>query len=335
MTIYDIAKLAGVSTATVSRVVNNSGSVSEKTRRKVLSVIREADYTPSIFAQGMGTKSMRTIGILCADIAHPFMANAVSLLQRSLHAHGYDCILSCTDLESDSKLEHARRLLSKSIDALILVGSKYEDPTCEAVEPGYVAEAAERIPVFIVNGHVPGTNVYCTYCNDYEITRDVTRRFIAQGRQRVLFLSDSPTYCVLRRLRGYEAALDEAGIGGSDELEVFTRMDAHYARDVLLERQTLKFDAVVATEDDLAIGAVKYAQARGLSVPGDLSVCGFNDTQLAISSTPELTSVNNLLADQCRITVENLLMALKGDTRGILRETELSAQVVARETTGF
>lgn len=334
MTIYDIAELAGVSTATVSRVVNGTGNVSEKTRKKVLAVIQEANYTPNVFARGMGTRSMRTIGILCADIAHPFMAKAVSLLQKPLHDRGYDCILSCTGLEHDDKLEHVRRLLAKSIDALVLVGSKYEDPNSDEVEPDYIAEAAAQVPVFLVNGHVPGSNVFCTYGNDFEITREITRRFLDQGRRRILFLSDSPTYCVLRRMRGYEAALGDAGTGSS-KLEVFTRVDAHYARDMLLERSDLAFDAVVATEDDLAIAAVKYAQARGLSIPGDLAICGFNNTPLASSCNPELTSVENRLADQCRITVENLLMALEGNAGGILRETKLPAQLVLRETTDF
>ena len=335
MTIYDIAERAGVSTATVSRVVNGTGNVSPKTRERVLAVIREANYTPSVFARGMGTRSMRTVGILCADIAHPFMAKAVSLLQRPLHERGYECILSCTGLEHDDKRNHVRRLLAKSIDALVLVGSKYENPDSDATEPDYVREAAERVPVFLVNGHVPGSNVFCTYDDDYEIARDVTARFVAQGRRRVLFLADSPAYCVLRRLRGYEAALRDAGLEPAPELELFTKVDAHYVRDMLLERSDLVFDAVLASEDDMGIGAVKYAQARGLAVPDELAICGFNNTPLATSCTPELTSVDNRLADQCRITVENLLMALDGNASGILRETKLPAQLVMRETTSF
>lgn len=337
MTIYDIAKLAGVSTATVSRVVNGTGNVSERTRKRVLDVIQQANYQPSAFARAMGSKTMHTVGILCADIDHPFMSRAISLLQQPLHARGYDCILSCTGLEHDDKLEHVRRLLAKGVDALVFIGSKYEDPASDEVEPDYIAEAAARVPIFIVNGHVPGDNVYCTYANDFEVTREVTARYLAQGRKRVLFLSDSPTYCALRRLNGYKAALRDAGMAAEPRLEVFTRPDAHYARDVLLERTNkgLEFDAVIATEDDLAIGAVKFAQRRGVSVPDDLAICGFNNTQLATCCVPELTSVENRLADQCGITVENLLMALEGNADGILHETQLPAQIVPRETTDF
>ena len=103
---------------------------------------------------------------------------------------------------------------------------------------------------------------------------------------------------------------------------------------MLLER-SLDFDTVLASDDDMGIGAVKYAQAKGLAAPDDLAICGFNNMPLAESCTPELTSVDNRLADQCRINVDNPLMALEGNRDGILRETKLSAQLVLRETTGF
>lgn len=96
MNIYDIADMAGVSIATVSRVVNGSPNVSEKTKKKVLDVIEKADYTPNVFARGLGLDSMKTIGILCPDISDLYMAEAVSALEKKLHEHGYDCILGCS-----------------------------------------------------------------------------------------------------------------------------------------------------------------------------------------------------------------------------------------------
>ena len=96
MNIYDIAKLANVSIATVSRVVNNSTKVSPKTKEKVLAVMKENEYTPNAFARGLGLGSMKTVGIICPNIDDIYMAKAVSYLERNLHAHGYDCILGCS-----------------------------------------------------------------------------------------------------------------------------------------------------------------------------------------------------------------------------------------------
>ena len=123
MNIYDIAKLSGVSIATVSRVVNGSPRVSEKTKQKVLAVMEEAEYTPNVFARGLGLNSMKTIGILCPDISDQYMAEAVSHLEKRLHEYGYDCILSCSGSAQEAREHHTKLLLSKRIDTLILVGS--------------------------------------------------------------------------------------------------------------------------------------------------------------------------------------------------------------------
>src|SRR5574344_443348 len=99
MTIYDIAKACGVSIATVSRVLNNSDKVSEKTRKKVLAVIQEENYSPNPFARGLGLDSMKMIGLLCTDVADAFFAKAVSLVEPTLRARGFDVILGCTGTE--------------------------------------------------------------------------------------------------------------------------------------------------------------------------------------------------------------------------------------------
>ena len=119
MNIYDIAKLANVSIATVSRVVNNSPKVSPKTKEKVLAVMKENEYTPNAFARGLGLGSMKTVGIICPNIDDIYMAKAVSYLERNLHAHGYDCILGCSGFKQEEKEDYVRLLLSKKIDTLI------------------------------------------------------------------------------------------------------------------------------------------------------------------------------------------------------------------------
>ena len=125
MNIYDIAELAGVSIATVSRVVNGSPRVSEQTRQKVLAVMEENDYTPNVFARGLGLDSMQIIGIICPDVADAYMARAVSFLERRLKEYGYDCILYCSGHEQHKKEEAVDLIMKKRIDALILVGSTY------------------------------------------------------------------------------------------------------------------------------------------------------------------------------------------------------------------
>ena len=149
MNIYDIAKLAGVSIATVSRVMNGSDRVSEKTRQKVLSIIEEESYTPNIFAKGLGLHTMHTIGILVPTISDMYMSRAVSYLEEELQEFGYDCILSCSGFEQEKKAAHVQLLLSKHIDALIMIGSNYAGEGSRR-DTEYIRKAAPQIPVFII-----------------------------------------------------------------------------------------------------------------------------------------------------------------------------------------
>ena len=123
LTIYDISKLAGVSIATVSRVLNGSQNVRSSTREKVLSIIESNGYTPNAFARGMGLHSIRTIGILCADSSDIFLAKAVYYLEQELQAKGYEALLCCTGYDFNVKSKYLSLILSKKVDAVILVGT--------------------------------------------------------------------------------------------------------------------------------------------------------------------------------------------------------------------
>ena len=125
MTIYDISEKAGVSIATVSRVLNGSNNVSEKTKRKVLDVMQQYGYTPNAFARGLGLNTMKTIGLMCADSSDLYMAKAIYFVERLLRANGYDSILCCSGYDLDNMKKSMNLLISKKVDAIILIGSTY------------------------------------------------------------------------------------------------------------------------------------------------------------------------------------------------------------------
>ena len=170
MNIYDIAKLAGVSIATVSRVVNDSPKVSKKTKEKVLAVMRDNEYTPNAFARGLGLGTMKTVGIICPDISNIYMAKAVSYLENNLHDHGYDCILGCSGFKQEEKENYVKLLLSKKIDTLVMVGSTYAGNGKDELDTDYIREAAEQTPVFMINAKVTGENIYSTHADDFQAT---------------------------------------------------------------------------------------------------------------------------------------------------------------------
>ena len=335
MNIYDIAKLANVSIATVSRVVNNSPKVSQRTKEKVLAVMKENEYTPNVFARGLGLGSMKTVGIICPNIDDIYMAKAVSYLEQNLHAYGYDCILGCSGFKQEEKESYVRLLLSKKIDTLILVGSTYAGNGKDESDTDYIREAAEQVSVFMINAKVSGRNIYCTYADDFQATYEVTKAFLRRGKERILFMYDSESYSARQKMAGYEAALQDAGYPILGDLKFKTRNDIEYTRNMLLEyNKILDFDSVLATEDGIAIGAVKYAKIKGLSIPGELSVAGYNNSILAISSDPELTSVDSKLGVMCKKTVGRMIELLEKGAK-IEKNVCVPCQIVRRCTTDF
>lgn len=332
MNIYDIAKLAGVSIATVSRVVNDSPKVSEKTKAKVRAVMEEQNYTPNVFARGLGLGSMNIVGIVCPDVSDAYMAKAVAYLEKSLRHYGYDCILYCSGYEFESKVNAVNLILQKRIDALVLVGSNYvgdgDDNSTD-----YIKEAAQEVPVFLINGYIRCPGVYCVLADNYQVVYDVVTSLTEAGRKRILFLYDSNSYSALEKLRGYEDALIDNGLPVLDELKIFTQNRIQKVREILSEQKELEFDAAVATEDGLAVGVVKYARDHELSVPGNVNVIGFNDSELAVCCEPELSSIDSRGETLCETAIDSMMNLLNG--KPIKHKKMVTCRLVKRLTSNF
>ena len=335
MNIYDIAKLADVSIATVSRVVNNSPKVSAKTKEKVLAIMKENEYTPNAFARGLGLGTMKTVGIICPDISDIYMAKAVSYLESNLHDHGYDCILGCSGFKQKEKESYVKLLLSKKIDTLILVGSTYAGSGRDESDTDYIREAAEQASVFMINAKVAGDNIYCTYADDFQATYEVTKAYLRRGKEKILFMYDSESFSARQKLAGYEAALQDAGYPVLGNLKFKTKNDIEYTKNMLLEyNKVLDFDSVLATDDGIAVGAVKYAKIKGLSIPEELSITGYNNSILALCSDPELTSVDSKLGVMCRKTVERMIDLLENEAQ-IEKNVCVPCEIIRRCTTDY
>jgi len=332
--IYDIAKMSGVSIATVSRVVNNNPKVSEKTKAKVMEAIEKSGYTPNVFAQGLGLKSMRTIGILVPSIADLYMSRAVAYIEDNLHDAGYDCILHCSGYTAAEKETHIQLLLNKKIDAIILVGSTYAGSDDETHNTDYIRRAAKDVPVFIINGLVDGDNIYCTASNDYQASYDVTTALIENGCNKILFLTDSRSYSANQKKEGYKQALSNAGLKSEDKMMIYTENSIPVVKNLLNNLKDIEFDSVFATDDAMAVGAIKYALLKGLNVPEDISIVGYNNSTLCICSEPELSSVDNKIEKVCKDTCSRLIDILKGE-ENVPNQSVVACSLVKRATTDF
>lgn len=333
MNIYDVSEKAGVSIATVSRVLNGSPNVSEKTRNKVLSVMEELGYTPNAFARGLGLNTMKTIGILCLDSSDPFLANAVYHLEQNLKLHNYDTLLCCTGYELETKQKYLNLLMSKRVDAIILVGSSFLEPVPK--DNAYLLAAADVVPLITLYGYIKHPNIFCTLGNDYQAILDLTTRVINSGRKRILYLFHSKSYCGLMRLNGYKDAITTNGTSLDDSLIFQCPNKLLDTKNALAEayHNGLRFDAVIAAEDIYAVAAIKFAKSQGLSIPNDLIITGFNNSILSTCCEPELTTVDNHIETVCLTAIDTLMKVFSGEDAQ--NKVVIENDLLIRETTDF
>ncbi|MBE5962511.1 MAG: LacI family transcriptional regulator [Lachnospiraceae bacterium] len=333
MNIYDVSQQAGVSIATVSRVMNGNPNVSEKTKQKVLDVMKEIGYTPNVFARGLGLNTMKTIGIMCADSSDPFLANAVYYLEQNLRKSGYDSFLCCTGYELHNKQKYLKLLLSKRVDAIVMVGSSFLESNKK--DNAYIIEAAKEVPIMLINGYLNHSNIYCTLCDDHQAVYDIVNRLIKENRKHILYLYHSKSYSGLQKLNGYKDAIHANDLPLEDGLMQLCTNNMYETKDQLLHlyQNGLKFDAVVAAEDVLAIGSLKFAKAAGLKIPEDICVIGYNNSILATCCDPELTSIDNHVETLCITTINTLMRVLGG--HDVPNKTTISNDLILRDTTNF
>lgn len=332
MNIYDISKKAGVSIATVSRVINGNSYVSEKTKLKVLAVIEEFDYTPNAFARGLGLKTMKTVGILCADSSDPYVAKAVFLIEQGLRRNNYDSLLCCTGYDIQDKEYYMSLLLSKHVDAIILVGSNFVEAANE--KNLYIKEAAKKVPIIIINGALSSENIFSTSCDDFQAVYDATKGLQHSGCEKILYLYNAKSYSGQKKLSGYQAAMrtDQKPIKNDPYIQ-YVHGSINEVKDHLttLYKKGLTFDAIVTSDDILAISALKFAKENSISVPDQLSVIGFNNSIIAECSDPELTSIDNKLDSVCNNCIATLMGVLQGQE--VPLKTVFSGELIKRGTT--
>jgi len=334
MNIYDISKRAGVSIATVSRVLNDSPHVSPATRQKVMAVINDSGYVPNAFARGLGLNTMKTIGLLCPDASDPYQAQALAYLENAFRSRNYDCLLSCTGRSLDARIAGVELLKSRHVDGMVLMGSSFIENSDKDNE--YIRQAAKSMPVIMLNGSFACERVYCVLCDDQRATMEAAQHLLDSGCERILYLYHSKNYSGRKKLAGYRAALKNRGFEPDDALLCYFDQDKMSVQDVrdqliAMEKKGVKFDAVLASEDSLAIGALKYAAATGKRIPENMSVVGYNNSTYCNFCEPELTSVDNKLKAICDHIVETMMGVLDG--KEMPQKTVFTGEVIFRHST--
>ena len=312
MNIYDIAQKAGVSIATVSRVLNDSSHVSEKTRQKVLAVMEDENYSPNVFARGLNLNSMKTVGILYADASDLFLANAVYYLERYFRKKGYDSLLCCCGYDLERRKKYMDLMISKKVDAIVLAGSHFVEECDE--DNDYIRSAAQHLPVAILSGKITGENIVCAYCDDKAAMREVGNRLFSLGSEKIVFLYGVVSNSIHRKIAGLKEAYEANGFTFREKYAVYcpmTGIDA-CADYIGAIRRQFEFDAIVCMDDTFAVAALKYAQRENIAVPDQLRIVGYNNSIISHCTTPELSTVENKTPELCKKLVDMTIESMQG-----------------------
>lgn len=324
----DIARLAGVSQATVSRALGK-GIVHPETRARIHEIAQDQGYTRRTPVPVLH-KRTRTVAVVVpnakdvhGEVSPAFSADLMTKVTDELAQHGYDVLLS-----QASRNHHWRSsfLTSGRADGVIAIGQAMNGAR-------RTAAAARRAPL-VVWGNSAELDDCCSVSTD-DLTGacQAVRHLLGLGRRRIVFLGDASLPAIAERYRGYLEAHRQAGISARPELRVSTSFDAAAATaaiDALIEADT-RFDAVFAMSDELAIAAIRALRERELAVPEDVSVIGYDDTADAKSHRPRLTTVRQDTHRASRLLARMLLELLSGQRPA---STVLAPELVVRESCG-
>ena len=331
----DIAELAGVSQATVSRALRNSPLVRAETRERIQKIARELNYFVNRNAAGLRTQQSNTIALLVFDETegkdaqiNPFFLSMLGYITRAASGLGYDVLISMQQLSDDWHIEYQA---SNRADGLILLG--YGDYTSYREKLAALSDANTRFMIWgpTINEE-PGQSIGC---DNVDGGYQATRHLLQAGRRRIALVGATSQRSpeLAGRYEGYCKALREAGIEPDDRLKVDA--DSSYGQGYTAVRELLdrkaEFDALFALTDVIAIDAMHALADSGLSVPGDVAVVGFDDISLAAHVSPPLTTVRQ----DIRQAAEGLVRGIVGLIEGEPVESELMApKLVVRESCG-
>lgn len=311
ITIEDIARQAGVSISTVSRVLNGSKRVAEDKRALVLAAVEQHQYRPNAVARGLVRGRSMTVGVLMQDITSPFFARMVSGIEQGLDHAAYTPMFASTHWRADSQGEEVRSLqllLERRVDGVIVLASSIPDDELRAI--------AEQAPLVIVARRVQGLESQCVYVDNHGGAYRAMRYLLGLGHTRIAHITGTPSHPdAIDRLAGYRDALTDAGIPVDERLIVtgaFIEESGLAAVEELLGRGE-RFTAIFAANDQIAYGAMLGLFNHGYRIPGDMSLVGFDDQFLSAYTLPPLTTVRQSSLEMGRAAAEGLLSLLSNE----------------------
>jgi LacI family transcriptional regulator len=302
-TIYEVSTLAGVSLATVSRVMNNNAKVSEKTRKKVVDAMAELGYRPNSSAQSLASNRTNSVGILVSELHGDFFGQMMAGIEVELRAAGKHVIITTGHCDENKEKDGIEFLFSRNCDAIIL--------HAEAVTDEYLLKLHKgNPPIYIMNRYVEGMSDNCISLNNEIGGYLATQTIIEQGHSQIAYISgpldkrDSQ-----ERLAGHKRALASNNIPFDEDLYYegdYQETSGSIGLKYFINKN-IKFTALICANDEMASGSMTYAREHSFSLPYDLSIIGFDNNNFAKHTYPKLTTIDNPVNEMGKMAAKLIL----------------------------
>jgi len=318
VTIKDVAKAAGVSISTVSRIINNMGGVSEELEVKVKKAIKDLNYRPNVLARALKSKTLKSIGLIIPSIINPVFPPLVKVIEDTANNYGFSVILCNSDGILKNELKYISLLAEKQVDGIIINSIGLYDKSLDYI-------ISDDIPVVVIGRKVENFYTTNVTINNYSGAYKMTSYLIEQGLRKIAFVYGDleSKSAVSDRLNGYKQALADAGIEYNEDIVVMDTKSSGKTSgpfDEMLSRG-VEFDAIFSSDDIVAIGCIDTLFKRGYRVPEDISVAGFGDIFMSSIYRPSLTTV--------RVPIQKLgKEAVKAILRIIYTRTDNKSEIM-------
>ena len=310
-TMLEVAKRAGVSKATVSRVLSGNGYVSQDTKDRVFQAIEESGYRPNLLARNLATKKTQTLGLVVTNTLYygVYFSELLFHAARMTEDHGRQLILADGKHSADEERQAIQYLLDMRCDAIIIYPRFLSVDELDAIVENHTQ------PVMVLNRRLRKNSSHCVWSDQKQSSFKAVSTLLARGHRDIAFITgslDSPTG--IERLAGYKDALTQYSVAVCNDLIVegkWTPASGAEGVKMLLSRSQT-FTALVASNDDMAIGAIKQLHDAGIRIPDQVSVMGFDDIALAPYIVPSLSSVRIPVTEMIKETINRLIFMLDG-----------------------
>lgn len=326
MNINEIARLAGVSRATVSRYLNN-GYVSEEKKQRIRQVIAETGYHPSNSAQTLRSRKTNYIGVIIPKINSDSISRMVSGISQTLSGYGYQLLLACTNNREQEELRYLELFKENHVDGIILLGTIFSSSHKKALN-------GIAVPLVILGQYLKGYS--CVYSDDYAAAHALAAHLAKSGKCfGYLGVTTKDAAVGKNRRRGFTDALLETGITVPDNhfCECSFQMDSGYEQARHLLEAVPGIDTLVCATDTLALGALQYLKTAGFKIPADIQLAGMGDNIMTTLTDPPLTTVHFYYEEAGTEAARLLLELIESKDSAISKDIKLGCQLLLKPST--